>query len=77
MDAASGGFIAPFQVALLLLLGSGGEKFGGFPPAKIPKNRMARASNFGSDHFFAITYIYIYCIYIYIVTPPARMYGGI
>lgn len=43
----------------------GGEKFGGFPPAKIPKNRMARASNFGSDHFFAITYIYIYTVFIY------------
>ena len=47
MDAASGGFIAPFQVALLLLLGSGGEKFGGLSPKKIPTNRMARASNFG------------------------------
>lgn len=54
VDAASGGFIAPFQVALLLLLGSGGEKFGGFPPAKIPKNRMARASNFGQIIFLTM-----------------------
>jgi len=43
VDAASGGFIAPFQVALLLLLGSGGGEIWRISPQKNTKKQNGKS----------------------------------